>query len=158
MKESYIINYRDKLNNFREYVKEDLTGNSENCVDYLQNQIDEARSKLTGLLNNQGEDLGEVLIRTISKDLSRYYESFRSYHKALSEMETVNLSRFRKKLVSKDKDFFTNTWGEESDNFFRTRKFISTYLKDQSLASKINSSLDCITSSLRRYILSKYGK
>lgn len=158
MKETYILNYRDKLNNFRDYVKEDLTRNSENCVDFLQNQIDEAKSKLTGLLNNQGEDLGDVLIRTISKDLSRYYESFRNYHRALSEMETGNLLLFRKKIVSKDKDFFINTWGEESGNFFRTRKFISTYLKDLSLAFKINSSLDCISSSLRRYILSKYGK
>lgn len=154
MKETYITNYQDKLDNFRQFIRSE---NSENCIDYLQSQINEAKIKLTGLKDG-GEDLGDVLIRTISKDLSRYYESFRSYQKALSEMNKGNLLMLRKKIISGDKDFFKNTWKEDSDDFFRTRKFINTYLKDPSMVFRINSSLDCISSSLRRYTLSEYGK
>lgn len=155
VKETYEINYQDKLNNFRNFVKEDISGN---CIDFLQSKIEEAKTLLSGQTNDEGEDLDEVLIRTISKDLSRYYDGFEKYQKALSEMKTESLKVLRKKLVTKEKDFFQEVWGEESDNFFRTRKFISTYLKDSSISQKLNSTLDCISVSLYRYVYNKYGK
>lgn len=158
MTESYNTNYLNKLDSFRKYLKEDLTGMSKNCIEVLQGQVEEARSKLTGLKNSQEEDLGEVLIRTLSKDISRYYDNFERYQKTLSEMNTENLSLLRRKIISGDKDFFKETWKEDSDNFFRTRKFISTHLKDLSLVSKINSSLDCLIMGLHRYTVREYER
>ena len=156
--ETYNVNYQNKLNSLQEYLKEDSTGTKRSCIEVLRSQVDEVVLRVSGMNNSQGEDLGEVFLRTISKDLSRYHDSFAKYQKALSEMKTSNLMLLRRKIVTGDKDFFKETWKEDSDNFFRTRKFISSYLKDLSLASKINSSLDCIVTGLYRYTLGKYGE
>lgn len=158
MKETYMINYQDKLNKFRNFVREDISGSTKNCVEVFQSQVEEAKIYLSEKINEIGENLDEVFIRTLSKDLSRYYDSFEKYLKSLSEMKSGNLTYLRRKIVLGDKNFFRDTWGEDSDNFFRTRKFISTTLKDLSLASKLNSSLDCIVTSLYRYTYKKYGK
>lgn len=155
MKETHLSNYQNKLEGLRTYVREDPEGN---CIDILKNQVQEILSKLSGLENSEKEDLADVFIRTLSKDLSRFSDSFGRYQRTLSEMNSSNLSYLRKKIVSGDKNFFKETWKEDSDDFFQTRKFIHTYVKDQKLSFKINSTIDCITSSLHRYTLSKYGK
>lgn len=158
MKDSYIINYRDKLDNFREYLRDN---DSENCIDTLQRLVEESKPRLSGLMNSQKEPLEDVFIRTLSKDLSRYYDSFKRFHNALSKMDKdKDLIYLRRKIILGDKNFFKDTWKEDSDNFYRTRKFISDYLEkgDLSLSHKLCASLDCMVTGLHRYTLSRFGK
>lgn len=153
MKPTYQNNLREKLDKFREFMKDNFS-----CVDVLQSQIEFSKNQLSGIFDSQKEDLGEVLVRTVSKDLSRYYDSYSKYLKVLAEMGTTdNLKALRKKIIFGDKNFFSETWKEDSDSFFRTRKFISLYIKDPSQALRINSSLDCIISGLQKYIYNLYG-
>lgn len=156
MKETYIDNYKEKLEHLKRYVKENTSGTSRNCVEVFQAQVEEAKSLISEIMVD-GENLGEVMIRTLSKDLSRYYDSFESYQRALSEMTSDSLKTLRRKILNDSRDFFKETWGEESNEFFRSKKFFSTYIKDLSLVSRLGSSLDCIITSLRRYILARYG-
>lgn len=154
---SYTENYQEKLDKFREFIKENLTGNAKNSIDVFQSQVDSVLNFLSERVDVNGDNLKEVLIRTLSKDLSRYYDNFEKYQLALAEMKSSNLLELRKKIVFGDKDFFSSVWKEDSDNFFRTRKFFSTYLKDKSLVHKLNSLLDSIVVGLYRYTLNKYS-
>ena len=63
-------------------------------------------------------------------------------------------SELIRKIV--DFDFFENTFHEDSNNFFKLRKWAET-LRDKELTRKINSHLDCIVTSLFRQLKRRYG-
>lgn len=97
----------------------------------------------------------------VSRDFQRFFTSFRRYSGILQNMwetEDTEIKEGYKVLIRKivDFDFFENTFHEDSNNFFKLRKWAET-LGDKELTRKINSHLDCIITSFFRQLKRRYG-
>lgn len=144
--DNYLENYRTKLDVIRKNIKQ--TSNS--CVDLLDTSIKEVIATIPKEKDN--------LIRTISKDLSRYMDPWITYQKALSQMNTSpEMIELRCRIVESS-NFFKDIWKEDSASFYRTRKFLAENLRNEPLRVRINQTLDCIIISLKRNLIDKYGR
>lgn len=153
--DTYKTVYKEMLDNFSKFLK---SGNGRICTELLDSYVTDAISTLGNEVNDQKELKSDDLIRTLSKDLNRYWDSFNYYQNALEEMGTSDkLITLRKKLV-KSPIFFDEIWKEKSDKFFRSKKLISKYFKDPKTIQKLTSALDCIAIGLRRYLYGRYSK
>lgn len=93
----------------------------------------------------------------VARDFQRFFSSFLQYSKILEKMyfsETEEYKILIRKIV--DWDFFENTFKEDSNNFFKLRRWSRTF-RDKELTRKINSHLDCIVTGLFRQLKRRYG-
>ena len=107
----------------------------------------------------------EETYTVVSKDFQRFFTSFFQYSNILDTMwkSTGNSGEDKKKygvlirkIVGQGFNFFENTFHDDSNNFFKLRKWTQTF-SDKILARKINSHLDCIVTGLFRQLKRKYG-
>ena len=99
--------------------------------------------------------------KIVSRDFQRFFTNYLRYADILQSMWETNDKKTKEKyseLIRKivDFDFFENTFHEDSNNFFKLRKWAET-LRDKELTRKINSHLDCIVTSLFRQLKHRYG-
>lgn len=99
--------------------------------------------------------------KIVSRDFQRFFTNYLRYADILQSMWETNDKKTKEKyseLIRKivDFDFFENTFHEDSNNFFKLRKWAET-LRDKELTRKINSHLDCIVTSLFRQLKRRYG-
>lgn len=99
--------------------------------------------------------------KIVSRDFQRFFTNYLRYTDILQSMWETNDKKTKEKyseLIRKivDFDFFENTFHEDSNNFFKLRKWAET-LRDKELTRKINSHLDCIVTSLFRQLKRRYG-
>ena len=99
--------------------------------------------------------------KIVSRDFQRFFTNYLRYADILQSMWETNDKKTKEKyseLIRKivDFDFFENTFHEDSNNFFKLRKWAET-LRDKELTKKINSHLDCIVTSLFRQLKRRYG-
>ena len=99
--------------------------------------------------------------KIVSRDFQRFFFYYLRYDDILQSMWETNDKKTKEKyseLIRKivDFDFFENTFHEDSNNFFKLRKWAET-LRDKELTRKINSHLDCIVTSLFRQLKRRYG-
>ena len=99
--------------------------------------------------------------KIVSRDFQRFFTNYLRYADILQSMWETNDKKTKEKyseLIRKivDFDFFENTFHEDSNNFFKLRKWSET-LGDKELTRKINSHLDCIVTSLFRQLKRRYG-
>ena len=99
--------------------------------------------------------------KIVSRDFQRFFTNYLRYADILQSMWETNDKKTKEKyseLIRKivDFDFFENTFHEDSNNFFKLRKWAET-LREKELTRKINSHLDCIVTSLFRQLKRRYG-
>lgn len=99
--------------------------------------------------------------KIVSRDFQRFFTNYLRYADILQSMWETSDKKTKEKyseLIRKivDFDFFENTFHEDSNNFFKLRKWAET-LRDKELTRKINSHLDCIVTSLFRQLKRRYG-
>ena len=92
--------------------------------------------------------------KIVSRDYLRYADILQSMWETNDKKTKEKYSELIRKIV--DFDFFENTFHEDSNNFFKLRKWAET-LRDKELTRKINSHLDCIVTSLFRQLKRRYG-
>lgn len=111
------------------------------------------------LIENAVEETGDrdYTYLIVARDFQRFFSSFLQYSKILEKMyfsETEEYKILIRKIV--DWDFFENTFKEDSNNFFKLRRWSRTF-RDKELTRKINSHLDCIVTGLFRQLKRRYG-
>ena len=99
--------------------------------------------------------------KIVSRDFQRFFTNYLRYADILQSMWETSDKKTKEKyseLIRKivDFDFFENTFHEDSNNFFKLRKWAET-LRDKELTRNINSHLDCIVTSLFRQLKRRYG-
>ena len=93
----------------------------------------------------------------VARDFQRFFSSFLQYSKIIEKMyfsETEEYKILIRKIV--DWNFFELTFKEDSNNFFKLRRWSRTF-RDKELTRKINSHLDCIVTGLFRQLKRRYG-
>jgi hypothetical protein len=148
------LSYLEELKNvYTEDGELDKTKKRDVLVISVWKDLIEKAVVLTGDRNN--------VYTIVSRDFQRFFTSFRRYSGILQNMwetEDSEIKEGYKVLIRKivDFDFFENTFHEDSNNFFKLRKWAET-LGDKELTRKINSHLDCIVTSFFRQLKRRYG-
>lgn len=93
----------------------------------------------------------------VARDFQRFFSKFLQYSNIIEKMYFSENEEFKiliRKII--DWGFFENTFKEDSNNFFKLRKWSKT-LRNKELTRKINSHLDSIIVGLFRQLKRRYG-
>lgn len=106
----------------------------------------------------------EEVYTVVSRDFQRFFTSFLQFSNILETMwkSNGNQGSDKKKyevLIRKivDIKFFEEIFHDDSNNFFKLRKYVRENLNDKELRRKVNSHLDCIVTGLFRQLKRRYG-
>lgn len=101
----------------------------------------------------------DEVYRVVAKDFQRFFNSYFQFANILETMWNSSEKERYAVLIRKiaTEQFFTTTFHDDSQNFFKLRKWIQERIESKELKRKLNSHLNCIIHGLFNQLKRRYG-